>query len=331
MLRSSWPVGDGEYKVTHVSPSGVTLSATSTRAWIPQLHFQTSGTASSDTLACNTRLLLGNRGGPPSIPTTALLGLTLNTRSLPSVQLRQALLGSIQASGTSVYAPIPTWPRGDTSLRTVSGPAAPRTLFERAGWNVVGGHWMRRGQRLAVTLVAPSGPASTRVTSLIARIWRRDHIEVVTLTKPFPTLVRAVLYPHAFDAAILEWDFQSPDYDPQTYWASGSPLNFSGLRDNVIDRLASSLPLLSSLKARDASRQEINRLVLQDAGGIGLAPLAYSCHVPGTLHGFETPRMVTDSSGLFVKPSRWYVKTKIVFRNPLTSLRRMLRQHGLNW
>jgi ABC-type transport system substrate-binding protein len=167
-----------------------------------------------------------------------------------------------------------------------------------------------------VSLVAATDPIETPIVNAVAQTWRSAGFAVSVRRLPFPSLVRAVLYPGAFSAAILEWDFGSPDYDPGVFWERNALLNAGHERDALVNHLSRELPRTPSSAKRNALRTAIGLRLLAVAAAVGLAPESYRCHVGKRLHGFKAPALVTDAGGLLESAPGWYVDTKLVLRNP---------------
>ncbi|HZT96775.1 MAG TPA: ABC transporter substrate-binding protein [Chloroflexota bacterium] len=319
--RSSWPIGSGSYRVTAVTPSTIRLSASQPAVRVRELAFVTSSSPSRQSLSCHDVLgdtLASNVG----IETTRLAGLVLNTTRLP-LAVREALLGAVAGVWGTTYNPAPVWPLSRRDDLRPSSPA-PTNLLQRAGWRLRGPIWSFHGRTLRVVLAVPRGGEMAAAFGTIVRAWRRLHIGVTVLDRPFTNLVRTVLYPRSFDAALTDWNFEGQDYNPGSFWASRALLNLSGLRDRRVDKLAAALPLVPDLAARNTIRAQIGRLVVQDGAGIGLSPEEYRCRVPARLHAFRVPRLVTDPSGLVAAVPHAYLNTKLALRNPLPLVRKAL-------
>jgi ABC-type transport system substrate-binding protein len=321
--RSATPVGAGYFAFSTASPGKVRLRVASIQGSAPaelkSLMFLThplSAQAGAD-LSCRDSF------GPPtptgSVPVTRMLGLVLDVKTVPRTAVRRALVAALAQSPNGVLAglstPAPTWPPAPVPF-ALGHPRSPAQILGARGWKLRGGTWKRGKTAIRLSLVAATDSLETPIINAVAGTWRKAGFAVAVRRLPFPSLIRAVLYPGDFKAAIVEWDFGGPDYAPGVFWERNAPLNFGRERDALVNRLSRELPRTSSFGKRNALRTAIGLRLLAVGAGVGLAPESYQCRVGKRLHGFQAPALVTDAGGLLESAPGWYVDTKLALRNP---------------
>jgi hypothetical protein len=322
-----WPVGSGPYRVARITLSRIVLTLVK-RGSIVQPFLRhvtfllTKGQSARSVLRCREHF------GPlrnTSIPVTRLLGLGFNLATLPDILVRRALVAALQAADLGTPTLTPTFPPGHESPAVHKPTISARELMIADGWRLRRGRWTRAHHVLSVRLVAPNAALIAPYVTAVARAWQRAGFVVSTTQLPFAVLLRRVLAPGSFDAAILEWDFGSPDYNPGALWDSTAPLNFMHLHDTIIDRLAAALPATPTFAGRDAIRRRIGQRLAADVAGVSLAPVSYACRIPRSLRGFKRPRFITTTADLLTDEPHWYHRTRLILRNPFNRLYHLFR------
>ena len=313
---SKTPIGYGPYRFESVSPKGVRLgrdSNTSNPALIRQLSFSTEGPGSGAAVSCVRSFTTSK--GTISIPDTRLLGIEFNLNSVSQQDVRKALLAAL-ARSLSLSNPLPNWPQtGEPNIIPASWKA--QALLRSAGWKYFAHHWHRNGEILAVDLVAGKAIGENSYVSSVIGAWQRLGITVSVHRTAFPLLVRKYLYPGQFSAAVVEWDFGSPDYNPKFLWGRQSPLNFSGQNNKSVNSAINEVQRILSPVGRDSARNRAGLLLSHDAIAVGVAPENYDCVVAGGLHGFAPPTVVSNAAGIAHALENSYVSSRIVFHDPL--------------
>jgi len=313
--HSMWPIGSGAFRVHAVTPGTITLAATgqSGSAGQPRLSQVVlpvgPGTAGSSALACASSFF--SPASAVVVPTTRLAGLILNVRGMRYAAMRMALIATV-ARFLGPVTPTPTWP--STRLNVHFG--RPADILRRAGWHRIHGYWTRRHHSPTVTLAASTNPLFNRLVHAVVAAWRRTGFHVKLIRRPFPTLVRSILYPGAFGAAIVDWDFGGPEYDPGRIWSRSSALNFARLDDPRLNRLSRAIQSNPSPRGRNRLRAQYGVDLVRDGAALGLRPEQYRCSLPPMLHGFRRPSLVADAAGLVQGAPDWYVNTRLSLRNP---------------
>lgn len=314
--HSHWPVGAGGYRVSHVGSSMIQLTGDPQGAsppYIGHLSFVT-GSASSSGLVCRPTLSPGSR----AIQTTREIGLTFNLKALSDRSVRLALISAVGSSGSlTTSTPVPTW-SPSTAPPALSRMHDARAFMRRAGWRLHHGRWTKHGKALIIRLAASNDPKLSALVFKIARLWRSKGFAVAVIRRPFPSLIRTILYPGAFTAAVLEWDFGGRDYDPGTFWSSGGPLNFGHLHDRSVDRLSARVLATPSMSGRNRLRADIGGAVISQGAAVGLTREGYVCRAPSNIRRYRVPSLVSDAGGILADEPRWYVQTKLVLRNPFS-------------
>ena len=187
--------------------------------------------------------------------------------------------------------------------------------MQSAGWTLRSNVWRRQGKSLPpIRLVAGDDPLQSQIVVAVTAAWKQAHFQVYLVRLPFPVLIRTNLFPGNFAAAILEWDFGSPDYEPGAFWSGGTALNYGGYDDPLVNALAARVKFSASPAVRDRLRNEIRNRLLSDGAGLGLAPEIYACQISNGLHGYVAPTLVTDAGGLMLGLPQWYEDTRIAFK-----------------
>ncbi|HEV3310205.1 MAG TPA: ABC transporter substrate-binding protein [Chloroflexota bacterium] len=337
---SRWPVGAGLFRLARVSRSRALLANTAvpgaTTAYTSRLSFMFRATpGSTPDLSCNSSFA----PLPPAtaIPTTRLLGLVFNYGALPHRNVRKALISVLSHAKVPALAalssPTPIWPAAfgpavsppvGSARRPATGSrpadlvhsASQRTLMRRAGWRLRSGRWHARRHTITLNLVASLDPHETPFVNAIAAAWRRNGFGVSVQRLSFSALVRGALYPGRFSAAVVDWDFGSPDYVPGELWRRNASLNFGHEADAAVTTLANQVPVSPSAATRNALRERIGNRLVSDGAAVGLAPEVYVCHASKRLHGYTPPTLVTDAGGLVLGHQGWYTGTRLVVKNP---------------
>jgi ABC-type transport system substrate-binding protein len=317
----STPVGAGPYAYAGVTRLAVNLKSAASEpnpsGLIAHVTFNTAPSAVQPTLGC--RLTLKPITNTSLVPTTRELGLIVNARQISQKRVRQALLNALLQShmaGLSTPSnPLPTW---STAARA-SPPswADPRTLLRSAGWTLRNSGWHRLGKILSVDLVAGTSKAEVPYLHAIVHTWEGLGVNVTVTQDHFPDLVRTRLANGSFDAAIVDWDFGSPDYNPTELWGRHGALNFAHAGDRTLGSILAKIPTSPSLSRRDSLRQEAGNRLIRIGVAVGITPNYYACSVASGLHGYTPPALVTDAGGLVDGLPDWYVETRTVFHNPL--------------
>jgi len=319
---SRLPVGSGSFGLLRVTPGqivlGPTPGAVTPAPFISRLDINTgSGSISSPGLACH--IAFTPVAGSTMVPTTRLLGLLVNVRSVGALPVRRALISAVAGSQQSVLrlvtTPAPNWPSA-TAKPAVGHLPSPATILRHGGWRMRSGHWYKAGKVLSIVLAAAADASQTPFVGAVRAVWRQTGIVVSVRRLPFPSLIRAVLYPGASGAAIVDWDFGSPDYNPGVFWNHGAPLNYARLDDHAVDKLSAQISWSQSGSKRDALRSEIGSRIVSDGAGLGLAPETYACRISPDIRGYQAPTLVTDAGGLLLGLQNWYLDTKLTLRNP---------------
>ena len=322
-VQDRWPVGAGPFTVSTVATNGINLNARPQFAtgapYLSGIQFlRSAGPAPKTALTC--RPSFGASTTATLIPTTQLLGLAMNMQTLPARPVRRALISALlfntQSTLIRLSSPTPTWPLGPVRL-TRSGFRPAAQIMQSAGWHLRSGFWWKKGHELVIRLAASSDPTQNQVVNALSRAWFQAGFRVSVVRDPFPILVRTVLYPGMFEAAMVDWDFGSPDYKPGDFWSGGAALNFGHLNDPLVNRLAVQVPASASPTTRDYLRTQIGNQIVLDGAGLGIAQESYSCRIPTLLHGYTPPTLVTDAGGLMIGLPQWYENTKLALKNPL--------------
>lgn len=316
------PVGSGPFQLDSVRRAAISVRPSNAGSpespFLSRITFSTaSGLRQRPDLRC--RSTFAPQPGGITVPTTRLLGLVVNVGITRQRRVRLALLGALgiaaSPTGGDLLAPLPTWPSPPAAPAVSPGPT---TLLRRAGWHLRQGQWRRKNQVLAISLAAASDPLENRFVDAVKDAWTALHVRVVVVRRPFPDLIRTVLYRGDFQAALIEWDFASADYNPATFWAHDAPLNFSRVHDPLLERMVSAVAGQPSPAARVALRQRAARRIVHDGAGIGLAFQQYRCSLGPGLKGFTAPTLVSDAGGLFSGAAGWYTSSHLVLGNPFS-------------
>jgi ABC-type transport system substrate-binding protein len=322
--HSSWPVGSGSFNLKTVAPTAIQLTTakdeTQAALHLSGVIIREGSSPGKPTVSC--RRTVGPRLPAGAVPSTRMLGLEFNVHSLPDTVTRRALLAAIgHYSGLTFLSPTPGWPAPQVSSPFKS--SNPATLLRAGGWRLQGGSWRRSHKTLRVVLAEPWSPSLSVFNRDIRSALSRIHVQVQIKKYSFAEFIRSALYRGAFDAALVDWNFGSPDYAPAVYWHSGGALNFARLKSPSIDGLTAQIPRSATMSRRDAIRSQIGDWLLRNAVAAGVGPDGYSCRVTSSLHDFHLPTLVSDAGELLLSAPQWYLHYTYKLRNPTWILHRL--------
>ena len=315
--HSSWPVGSGTFRLNAITPAAIQLTPandeTQAALHLSSVVIRQGPDSGSALLHC--RRTIAPHLPPGAVPSTRMLGLELNLHSFTDVAVRRALLAAVgHNSGLAFLSPTPRWPSPEVASPYKS--LNPAQLLRSAGWRLQSGSWVRGHQLLRVVLAEPWSSSLSAFNAAIKSAWSKLHVPVQVKRYSFPDFVRSALYRGAFDAALVEWNFGSPDYDPGAYWQSGAGLNFAHLKSTRIDQLSAEVRRAASLNRRDVLRHAIGAWLLRNGVAAGLGLDGYDCRVSPSLHDFHLPAVVSDAGGLVLSAPQWYDRYTYKLRNP---------------
>ena len=278
-------IGTGPYRLVELRDERAILAANDDyfdgRPFIEQieLRFVTAretalaALSRGDTTAFGERLRLENASlnppaslSAPSVPLDEYTVLSFNLRRslLSDQRLRQALAhgldknqlitealaGTVQSIDTPILPG--SWAfSSDTNWYAPDRTAAERILAELGYVRGSDGRQMREGLPLTLELLVDSEVRRQAAADEVVRQWGNLGITVTVRELELPQLITQ-LRRGSFDMAIHSWARLGPDPDPFTLWYSGSSLNYTGLRDELIDQLLENARQESELAARSA-------------------------------------------------------------------------------
>ena len=164
--------------------------------------------------------------------------------------ITEALAGAVRSIDTPIlpgswaFSPDTNWYAPDRA-------AAERILAELGYVRGSDGRQMREGLPLTLELLVDSEVRRRAAADEVVRQWGELGITVTVRELELAQLITQ-LRRGSFDMAIHSWARLGPDPDPFTLWYSGSSLNYTGLRDELIDQLLENARQESELAARSA-------------------------------------------------------------------------------
>jgi len=280
-----------------------------------------------DTTAFGERLRLENAGlnppaglRAPAVPLDEYTVLSFNLRrsSLSDQRLRQALAHALDKNqlitqalaGTarSINTPIlpGSWAFNPEVRWYAPDRAAAERILEELGY-VRGsdGRQTREGLPLSLELLVDSEVRRRAAADEVARQWGELGI-TVTVRELEPTQLITQLRRGSFDMAIHSWARIGPDPDPFALWYSGSSLNYTGLRDEVIDQLLENARQEHELAARSADYALFQQRWIELVPSITLYQPLYRFTSDPNLGGTGLDEPASAISGLLFGPEDRY-------------------------
>lgn len=186
-------------------------------------------------------------------------------------------------------------------------------LLDEAGWRLDGaGIRSKGGRELGFTLACTSDPTQVALAQAIAERWAAIGVRVTVAPTGATTLVRDVLEPRNYDAALFVQP-AAPDPDPFPAWhstqASGKAGNISSLSDPRFDRLLEQARLQPATAGRKGLYSQFQELFAQEVPAIPLYGSA-ALYVQGaSLRGVRLG-LTTTAGARFWQVQEWHLKTQ---------------------
>lgn len=263
-----------------------------------------------------------------ALPSTLLTLVYLNTDTpvLQDQRVRQALLAALNreqvianviaepiAMADSLFAP-ETW-AAISSKRPTYDLQKAQALLDEAGWQP-GEDMIRQknGQQLRFTLVTNDQPTRVALARAIADQWRQVGVVADVSVVDSTTLVREMLLPRRYQAALFAWD---TGYDPDPYPAWHSSQQGNGGRnlaqyENALadDLLARARQILNP-EERRRLYSEFQRIFWEEVPSIPLYYPRYVYWLSNEVQGVQTG-VLFDAGTRFANVHQWYVETRHV-------------------
>jgi peptide/nickel transport system substrate-binding protein len=228
---------------------------------------------------------------------------------------RDAILESLPGQAARADSPLPpgTWAYQAAFERYRHDPALAGLLLDEAGWRrSATGVRIKDGRELAFTLATNSDPVRLAVATELARLWGEAGFKVTVEAGGVTALVRDLLEPRAFEAALFAYQLDS-DPDPYPVWHSSQATsrgrNLATFQDEKADRLLEDARLTASISRRRDLYAEFQAYFAQEAPFIPLyseSPLyVQRASVRGVDVGF-----LDDAGSRFWQVQQWHVKTR---------------------
>ena len=332
-------IGTGPYRLVELRDERAILAANQSyfdgRPFIEQIELRfvtTRETALAalsrgDTTAFGERLRLEDAGlnppaglSAPSVPLDEYTVLSFNLRRslLADQRLRQALAHGLDKSelitralaGTARSIDTPILPGSwafnpDVSWYAPDREAAERILKELGYVRGSDGRQARDGLPLTLELLVDSAVRRRAAADEVARQWGELGI-TVTVRELELNQLTTQLRRGSFDMAIHSWARLGPDPDPFTLWYSGSSLNYTGLRDELIDQLLENARQESELAARSSDYTAFQQRWIELVPSITLYQPLYRFTSDPSLGGTGFDEPASAISGLLFGPEDRY-------------------------
>ena len=332
-------IGTGPYRLVELRDERAILAANQSyfdgRPFIEQIELRfvtTRETALAalsrgDTTAFGERLRLEYAGlnpsaglSAPSVPLDEYTVLSFNVRrsSLADQRLRQALAHGLDKSelitralaetARSIDTPIlpGSWAfNPNTSWYAPDRSTAERILGELGYVRGSDGRRSRDGLPLTLELLVDSEVRRRAAADEVARQWNELGITVNVRELGTAQLITQ-LRRGSFDMAIHSWARLGPDPDPFALWYSGSSLNYTGLRDELIDQLLENARQESELAARSSDYAAFQQRWIELVPSITLYQPLYRFSSDPSLGGTGFDEPANAASGLLFGPEDRY-------------------------
>jgi peptide/nickel transport system substrate-binding protein len=332
-------IGTGPYRLVELRDERAILVANQSyfdgRPFIEQIELRfvtTRETALAtlsrgDTTAFGERLRLEHAGlnppaglSAPSVPLDEYTVLSFNVRrsSLADQRLRQALAHGLDKSelitralaetarsidtpilpGSWAFSPNVSWYAPDRST-------AERILGELGYVRGSDGRQIREGLPLTLELLVDSEVRRRAAADEVARQWGELGVTVNVRELGAAQLITQ-LRRGSFDMAIHSWARLGPDPDPFALWYSGSSLNYTGLRDELIDQLLENARQESELAARSSDYAAFQQRWIELVPSITLYQPLYRFTSDPSLGGTGFDEPANAASSLLFGPEDRY-------------------------
>jgi peptide/nickel transport system substrate-binding protein len=185
-------------------------------------------------------------------------------------------------------------------------------LLNEAGWRLSGGNRTNGGRPLSFTLATNNDPVRVAIAQALADDWRAIGVDVKVEAGGTTTLVRDLLEPRAYQAALFAYQAEA-DPDPYPAWhssqATSSGRNISGLSDSRFDDLLKDARTEPNAERRAQLYRDFQELFAQEAPAIPLLSSTSLYVQPSSIRGAHAGYL--DNPGArFWQVQNWYVRTR---------------------
>jgi peptide/nickel transport system substrate-binding protein len=192
-------------------------------------------------------------------------------------------------------------------------PAVASLLLDEAGWRLTdAGVRTRAGQELSFRLATNSDPVRLAVAQRLADSWTALGIGVTIDAMAATTLVREVLEPRSFEAALFSAPGEA-DPDPYLLWHSsqdtGKGLNLASLEDRRFDTLIEQARLEGSPPRREELYGQFQELFAQELPALPLFAETLLYVQPESLKGARVG-YAADAGARFWQVQEWHLRTR---------------------
>jgi peptide/nickel transport system substrate-binding protein len=205
-----------------------------------------------------------------------------------------------------------TWATTNSMSRYASDATLANLLLNEAGWRLSGGNRTNGGRPLSFTLATNNDPVRVAIAQALADDWRAIGVDVKVEAGGTTTLVRDLLEPRAYQAALFAYQAEA-DPDPYPAWhssqATSSGRNISGLSDSRFDDLLKDARTEPNAERRAQLYRDFQELFAQEAPAIPLLSSTSLYVQPSSIRGAHAGYL--DNPGArFWQVQNWYVRTR---------------------
>jgi peptide/nickel transport system substrate-binding protein len=228
---------------------------------------------------------------------------------------RDALLAELlpdQSARADSPLPAGTWATTDSMSRYGSDANLADLLLNEAGWRLSGGVRTNAGRSLGFTLATNNDPVRVAIAQALADNWRAIGVDVKIEAGGTTTLVRDLLEPRAYQAALFAYQAEA-DPDPYAAWHSSqttsSGRNISSLSDARFDDLLQDGRTELNAERRAQIYRDFQELFAQEVPAIPLLS-STSLYVQRDSVRDAHPGYLDNPGARFWQVQNWYVRTR---------------------
>jgi len=195
---------------------------------------------------------------------------------------------------------------------------AAKKLLDDAGYKLAEGSTTRQknGQALEFTIVTNNSPLNVKSAQLLKEQWEAIGFKINLNILTIGELEQNFLQPREYET-LLSTENVGADPDPYAFWHSSQRanpgLNLAGFASREADQLILEARSNSDPSYRQSRYQRFQELVSADIPAVFMVNSLFVYGVSTKIHGIEL-RNIVNPSERFLDISRWYTKTKRVFK-----------------
>jgi len=195
-------------------------------------------------------------------------------------------------------------------------PTTARTLLDQAGWIDSDGDGIRDkdGKRFAFILLVKDDALHQQIGAQLAADWAEIGVLAEVKAVPFSSLVTDFLAPHAFEAALTDWN-QVGDPDPYPQWHSsqieGNGQNYAGWQNSAADQLMEAARAITDEGERKALYAQFQKIFAEELPSLPLFHPLYTYGVSTRVQNVQIGALNRPAER-FDDFASWYIDSRRV-------------------